>query len=188
MPLAEDLDSYALQLYRFACALISGRPGPCPEAASLVRAAMAPVLGRSLTVRLKGDNLRLSLYAALIQKNHGEAGQGQRGAIGRRLPHNVQHNVHVAAPNGGANTSMIAQAPDRLAAALLDLKLDEREALLLVALEGFTYAQAARILKVPQDILAGRLARARAALGRTLPCDNAVRPARSQPSYLRVVK
>ncbi len=184
MPLAEDLDSYALQLYRFACALISGRPGPCPEAASLVRAAMAPVLGRSLTVRLKGDNVRLSLYAALIQKNHGEAGQGQRGAIGRRLP----HNVHVAAPNGGANTSMIAQAPDRLAAALLDLKLDEREALLLVALEGFTYAQAARILKVPQDILAGRLARARAALGRTLPCDNAGRPARSRQSYLRMVK
>ncbi len=184
MPLAEDLDSYALQLYRFACALISGRPGPCPEAASLVRAAIAPVHGRSFALWLKGDNLRLSLYAALIQKNRGEAGQGQRGAIGRRPP----HNVRIAAPNGGANISMIAQAPDRLAAALLDLKLDEREALLLVALEGFTYAQAARILKVPQDILAGRLARARAALGRTLPCDNAVRPATSRPSYLRVVK
>jgi DNA-directed RNA polymerase specialized sigma24 family protein len=30
----------------------------------------------------------------------------------------------------------------------LDLGLDEREALLLVALEGFDYGQAARILKI----------------------------------------
>ncbi len=168
MPLAEELDSYAPQLYRFACALVSGRPGPCSDAAGLVRAALASVLGRSFTFWLKGDHLRIRLYAALIQMNREGRGQVNRGAIGRRRP----NNFHGATRNGGANASLLAQAPDRLAAALLDLKLDEREALLLVVLGGFSYAQAARILKVPQSILAGRLARARAALGQTLPCEN----------------
>jgi len=182
--LAEEFDAYAPQLYRFACALVSGRPGPCSDAAGLVRAALASVLGRSFTFWLKGDHLRIRLYAALIQKYRGKAGQGQRGPIGCRPP----HNFHVATQNGGANASMIAQAPDRLAAALLDLKLDEREALLLVVLGGFSYAQAARILKVPQSILAGRLARARAALDQTLPCENEARCAKSRPSYLRLVK
>jgi len=184
VPLREELDSYAPQLYRFACALVSGRPGPCPDAASLVRSALAPVLRRAFTFWLKRDHLRMRLYAAVIQKNRDDARQGQRGAIGRRPP----HNFHVATQNGGANASMIAQAPDRLAAALLDLKLDEREALLLVVLEAFSYAQVAHILKVPQDILAVRLARARAALGQALPCENEARSAKSRPSYLRVVK
>lgn len=41
---------------------------------------------------------------------------------------------------------------------------DQREALLLVVLEGLTYAEAAQVLKVPAGTLMSRLSRARSAL------------------------
>jgi RNA polymerase sigma-70 factor (ECF subfamily) len=68
----------------------------------------------------------------------------------------------------------------------LVLALEEREAFLLVALEGFNYLQAARILKISRGVLVARLARVRA--GQTGALDLAVRPARTRPSYLRLVK
>jgi RNA polymerase sigma-70 factor, ECF subfamily len=70
----------------------------------------------------------------------------------------------------------------------LDLGLDEREALLLVALEGFDYGQAARILKISRSVLVGRLARARAALSETVPVESSGRPVKARPTYLQLVK
>lgn len=51
--------------------------------------------------------------------------------------------------------------------AIQTLPLDQKEALLLIALEGVSYAEAANILGIPSGTLMSRLARARAAL-RTL--------------------
>ncbi|ODT66166.1 MAG: RNA polymerase subunit sigma [Pelagibacterium sp. SCN 63-23] len=51
-----------------------------------------------------------------------------------------------------------------LARAIETLPLDQKEALLLVTLEGLAYAQAAAILQIPQGTLMSRLGRARAAL------------------------
>ena len=51
-----------------------------------------------------------------------------------------------------------------LARAIETLPLDQKEALLLVTLEGLAYAEAARILGVPAGTLMSRLGRARAAL------------------------
>lgn len=51
-----------------------------------------------------------------------------------------------------------------MARAIASLPLDQREALLLVALEGLSYADAARILNIPQGTLMSRIARARSAL------------------------
>lgn len=51
-----------------------------------------------------------------------------------------------------------------LARAIDTLPLEQKEALLLVALEGLPYAEAAGILKVPIGTLMSRLGRARAAL------------------------
>lgn len=77
---------------------------------------------------------------------------------------------------------------DKFAEALLSLALEEREALLLVVLEGFSYAQAARILKISRAVLVARLAQARAALGEIPAPEFASRPAKVLPSYLRLVK
>ena len=54
-----------------------------------------------------------------------------------------------------------------MARAIETLPLDQKEALLLIALEGVSYAEAAAILGIPQGTLMSRLGRARAAL-RTL--------------------
>lgn len=51
-----------------------------------------------------------------------------------------------------------------MARAIEALPLEQKEALLLVALEGMAYAEAAEILKVPLGTLMSRLGRARAAL------------------------
>ena len=59
--------------------------------------------------------------------------------------------------------------PSRLALAetgraLQALPVDQREALLLVALEGLSYAEAAKVLGIPRGTLMSRIARARSAL------------------------
>jgi RNA polymerase sigma-70 factor (ECF subfamily) len=64
-----------------------------------------------------------------------------------------------------------APQPGRLAlaetaAALELLPEEQREALLLVVLEGFSYAEAAAALEIPQGTLMSRLSRARAGLRR----------------------
>ena len=51
-----------------------------------------------------------------------------------------------------------------MARAIDTLPLEQKEALLLVALEGLPYGEAAAILKIPQGTLMSRLGRARAAL------------------------
>jgi RNA polymerase sigma-70 factor (ECF subfamily) len=101
------------------------------------------------------------------------------------------HMVHIEKENfsaGGpraAGTLPVPASP--FAAALLALPLEEREALLLVVLEGFSFAHAARILKISRTVLVMRLARARAALSE-IASETPSRPAKPRPSYLRVVK
>lgn len=51
-----------------------------------------------------------------------------------------------------------------MACAIETLPIDQKEALLLIALEGLSYAEAAGILGIPQGTLMSRLGRARAAL------------------------
>ncbi len=55
-----------------------------------------------------------------------------------------------------------------LAAALAALPVEDRAAVLLVDAEGFSYADAAQILAVPEGTVASRLNRARASLRRAL--------------------
>ncbi len=64
---------------------------------------------------------------------------------------------------------------------LAGLPLEQRQALLLIAVEGFSYAEACKILAIPQGTLMSRLARARAAL-------RAMRDEGPEPIRLRSVK
>jgi RNA polymerase sigma-70 factor (ECF subfamily) len=182
--LRDDLELCSAQLYRFACALVCGHPGPCAQVADLVRATLSAALEGSPASRLTGDNLRIRLYAVLIEWHRDGRAVGSIGAKAR-----VEiDNFHIAKRSIGGNASVIASSQDNFSAALLDLGLDEREALLLVALEGFDYGQAARILKISRSALVGRLARARAALSETVPVESSGRPVKARPTYLRLVK
>ena len=61
------------------------------------------------------------------------------------------------------------------------LPLEQRQVLLLIAVEGFGYAEACKILGIPKGTLMSRLARARAAL-------RAMRDEEPEPMRLRRVK
>ncbi|PNG25347.1 hypothetical protein CR492_14250 [Methylocella silvestris] len=92
-------------------------------------------------------------------------------------------DLHASEKTASAHTSTDAIGP-----ALGALKLEEREALLLVALEGFSYVEAARILKISRPLLIARLSRARDRLPRDLSDGSPARRAKSQAPYLRLVK
>jgi RNA polymerase sigma-70 factor (ECF subfamily) len=72
-----------------------------------------------------------------------------------------------------------------LAAALARLSPDQRGALMLVAVEQLSYAQAADVLHVPEGTVMSRVSRARAALRAWL--DGSVRPAAGGRADLRRV-
>lgn len=184
MTMRDEVDLCAPQLYRFACALVSGHKGPCAQAADLVRAALSSPLEGSIALRLNGDNLRIRLYSALVEWHR----DGLKLCSLRTKAHVEIESLHIARQNIRGNASVIASPQDNFAGALLQLGLEEREALLLVALEGFTYLQASRILKISQGVLVDRLARARAGLSQITPAENFTKPTKPHPPYLRLVK
>jgi len=90
-------------------------------------------------------------------------------------------------------TSPQPKSPDRslgVQDALARTQIDDREALLLVVVEGFSYAQAALILGVSRLCVANRLARARQCLSGPQEAASAGQtPGRpAHPPYLRLVK
>jgi RNA polymerase sigma-70 factor (ECF subfamily) len=93
-----------------------------------------------------------------------------------------------ATPPGQAPHSRMRAPGIREALALLIL--EDREALLLVVVEGFSYAQAASILGLSRIGVANRVARAReqleAPIAATLPGRTRRKP--GPPAYLRLVK
>ena len=77
-----------------------------------------------------------------------------------------------------------------LAGALDVLPPDDRAALLLVSLEGFTYDEAAEILRVPREVFVQRLVRARIQLAAIFdaPGMMADRSNGNRHPHLRIVK
>lgn len=179
MGLRDDLNLCAPRLRRYARALVGGHPGPNEIADDLVQAILPRALKAGAASRLAGPDLHLHLYT-LITEWHRE-----------RLGVNAQmekENFTAGGARAAQKPPLFPPPRDKFAEALLSLALDEREALLLVVLEGFSYAQAARILKISRTVLVARLARARAALGEIPAPEFASRPAKVLPSYLRLVK
>ena len=154
--LRDELNSLTPRLRRYARALTSGTANPSELADDLVHATLMRALGaRHIGAPAE---LLIRLYATVTQLNREIAVSSQQArAAGAGRPTLIAT---------GPNFSSARQT--QLSAGLLGLSLEAREALLLVGLEGFGYAEAARILRISRSVLISRLTQARTALDAAL--------------------
>jgi RNA polymerase sigma-70 factor (ECF subfamily) len=153
----EDLPLQVAGLRRYALALTGSRF----EAEDLVQDTLARAVAAAASFR-KGGNLRGWLFT--IMHNAFISSVRARRAADRELDDDLPE---------------LSQAPtqlDRLEvrdvlAALARLPEAQRAALVLIALEDFSYSEAARVLGVPLGTLMSRLARGREALRRAMSED-----------------
>lgn len=176
MSVRDELSLLTPRLRRYARALSQSSPAPNEAADELVHATFMKILDSGLSER-KSD-LILHVFSLLTQLNR-EA----QPALAQAASDHPPAGFHA---DDGLARAGHAQ-PKGLCAALASLRLDEREALLLVALEGFSYAQTARILHVSRTSLVNRLGRARARMSEALANAPSAAAAR-RAVHLRVVK
>jgi RNA polymerase sigma-70 factor (ECF subfamily) len=176
MSLRDELKLLAPRLRRFARALAAGHPGENECADGLVRSALLKTLEIGGPRRL--SDLNIHLYGLLVELHHDAAQNSSLSATSALGGH-----------AGGVRSAELPPPSSRetLPGALAGLALEEREALALVVVERFSYAQASRILKISRPVLMARLSRARNVLGERLA---GATPSKSKPrpSHLRVVK
>jgi RNA polymerase sigma-70 factor (ECF subfamily) len=178
----EDLNLVTPRLRRYARGLVAAHPAPNEIADDLVRAALQRVRDMGLVGRW--FDLDIRLYTLLTEMHRDSLRSGhlaERSAI--------EKGQSRASGIGAANNSTGLSSPrDKLSSAIGSLALEEKEALLLVVLEGFSYSRAARILSISRPVLVARLARARAAVGASLHAEQLPRQSRTRPPHLRLVK
>ncbi len=159
--IAGDVEGHIPALRRYARGLI-GSDGPDPVACAdqMVREVVEQALQNGQLSAFKSP--QLWLYATLTTRNRA-----------RRV-----------------RADGLAQRPRALGAdPLAKLPLEEREALLLVVVEGFGYGQAASILGLSKPGVANRIARARQHLAESQTATSGPTPSKPRhPTYLRVVK
>jgi RNA polymerase sigma-70 factor (ECF subfamily) len=170
----EAIETLTPGLRRYARALTGLGNG----ADELVQATLMRTLEEER--RWRDDELKPRVYATLTQLNR----QRQRAQAVRRQGE---------APAGRGGAPIRPGSRREAISKLLEmLATEEREALLLVALEGFSYQEAAEIIGAPKATLIARLMRARAALAAAQGLDPRSRPVHTTPQrgagHLRVVK
>jgi RNA polymerase sigma-70 factor (ECF subfamily) len=174
----DELNLLTPRLRRYARALAGSHPAPSELADDLVRSALERMLECGFAGRWL--DLEIRAYAALTEV-HREALRNASLETNAAL-----EKGHSCAAGAHANMAHGLAAPrDRLSSALGTLALEEKEALLLVVLEGFGYTRAAGVLKVSKPVLIARLARARESLTRSLAEP---KPRLGKPTHLRLVK
>jgi RNA polymerase sigma-70 factor, ECF subfamily len=202
--LREDLNLLAPRLRRYARALVAGHPGPNETADVLVSVSLRRAFETGAVST--ASELDILAFSFLIEANRAPLGapsvrtssfgSPSQGAMqGLNVGASISSNALLKT---GGSCAADLHPPEKLASALESndglcnaicaLKLEEREALLLVSLEGFSYAQAARILKISRPILVARLSRARERLPKNLKDRSSSRRAKWRPTHLRVVK
>lgn len=158
-PRGDSLRDSASELRRFARALIG--PVSTRTADALAQAALARIEGAACG----SDEARERAFAEALRLNRRRVRERGR------------------APDGFDGAPGESERGDAaIAAQIAALPLDEREALLIVALAGYGYEAAARILDVPLPSVISRLMRARAQL------DGAMSGPARKSGHLRVVK
>ena len=178
MSLRDELNAVIPRLRRYARALATGNPVHSELADELVRATLMRALG-ARTLGAPND-LLIRLYATITQL-HREMAVVGRSAMAAGVGRPALVSTGGGMPMPTRNT--------RLSAGLMALPLENREALLLVALEGFGHGDAARILRTSRSVLIGRLTQARTSLENSLQTratPKPAAPARTVP-YLRLV-
>ena len=164
--LRNELEEHIPHLRRYARALARNRD----IADDLVQETLLRALDAEL--RWRGGNLRVWLFTILTNLN-----RNRLRALVRRAPHDGLEAVDAALPTPATN----GEGRD-IARALDSISTDQREVLLLVALEGLSYADCARTLAVPIGTVMSRLSRARVAFKHAL--DNG----KPSGAHLRLVK
>lgn len=174
--LRDDLNAMTPRLRRYARALTTGHSAPSELADDIVHATLMRALG----ARHPGDadDLVIRLYATVTQLNR-ETAVVTKPALAASAGRPVLVADHIHLPMAAKQT--------KLSAGLLSLSLEERETLLLVALEGFDHTAAARILRISRSVLVGRLAQARKALDAHLGSRPATAKGGRSVPYLRLV-
>ncbi|MGB6119036.1 MAG: RNA polymerase sigma factor [Mesorhizobium sp.] len=144
-------------LRRYASSLARNRP----DAEDLLQEAIATALAHERAWR--GDNLRgwLSAIMTNIYRNQWRRGISQANAA------RTQTIVEQQAPADGFARQRIVAALDRLDA-------DQRAVLMLVVVEGYTYAEVAETLGLPAGTVMSRLSRARHRLAAELDGSNVI--------------
>jgi RNA polymerase sigma factor (sigma-70 family) len=153
----EDLPNHVAGLRRYALALTGSRY----EAEDLVQETLTRAIG-AVRGSWRGDNLRGWLFS--IMHNAFVSNVRSRRAAERALGENPPEIEQPA-------TQLDRLEVRDVLAALARLPEAQRAALVLVALEDFSYREAARVLEVPLGTLMSRLARGREALRRALDHD-----------------
>jgi RNA polymerase sigma-70 factor (ECF subfamily) len=179
--LRDDIKALTPRLRRYARALATGGTAPSPLADDLVQATLVRALG-ARQIGSSAD-LAVRLFATVTQLHRDIAltgRQAQTAGAGRPALVTSQPSLSEA-PQGQARQT-------RLSAGLLSLPLEEREAMLLVALEGFDHGEAARILRISRASLISRLTHARTALETYLHATPSIPPRGRGVPYLRVVQ
>jgi len=172
--LRDDLAVLIPRLRRYAQALSGATAGSNEIADALVQQTLKHAL--EIGAVSPRSNLTTWLYSLLTQFHRNYAARF--------------HNANVAGENrmSNAQASSISQRRPNteIGDGLAALTLDEREAFLLVVLEGLSYGQASSVLRISRATLVSRLLQSRHALGKALPTSEPT--GQRHPSYLRVVK
>jgi RNA polymerase sigma-70 factor (ECF subfamily) len=144
---------------------------------------LSQALDRDYPSRLTGGILELELYALLTKANR----ERLAGKLQAKAPGECQ-TFGACGQCAGEKLPVSSASSCEAWPSLLRLPLEEREALLLVALEGLSYSQACHVLRISRGILIARLARARGALSETAMKRSPFTPSKARPPYLRLVK
>lgn len=164
--LRNELEEHIPHLRRYARALARNRD----LADDLVQETLLRALDAE--VRWRGGNLRVWLFTILTNVN-----RNRLRALVRRAPHDGVEALDNAQPTPATN----GEGRD-IERALESISTEQREVLLLVGLEGLSYADCAKALAVPIGTVMSRLSRARAAF------KNALDGGKPAAAHLRVVK
>jgi RNA polymerase sigma-70 factor (ECF subfamily) len=179
--LRDELGLLTPRLRRYAQALSSAQHLPNQTADALVQRTLTHAL-QTAPLSPRSD-MTVWLYSLLTQF-HRDAENRLRGATASGESQSFYNAGIREKP-----ARLGYPANDGLEAGLAALSLDEREVLLLIVLEDFSYGQASHILRISRGMLIVRLMHARAALANAMG-PKLMKPASPKrlPPYLRVIK